>query len=423
MASTSSSTLDAPLSNSAATAQPAKSSTSTLQQDGWRPISFSHPLKQQLKIYLELSKARLSALVVLTAMAGYAICPVHIDPASTQAATEAFLASVGGPEAFAQLDMSSLSFPSSSSSQTAAQSNLLSIPTFVWMSLGTAFCSASANSFNQISEVPLDAQMNRTRNRVLVRRALTPLHAAGFGLSVGVAGVGMLYHMVNPLTASLGLANILLYAGIYTPLKRISIVNTWVGSLVGAIPPLMGWTASTNALDLTLNSATSLGAWGLVALMFAWQFPHFNSLAHSLRHDYAKAGYYMMSVTRPSLNARVALRYSLLLFPICAIFPAAGLTSWAFFGLSAIPNAVMSWASVDFWKATKKSLQQAGMPAAEEAKKAQAKSARTLFFISLVHLPALLVMMMACKTGIWTTALERVKSIWPGQEASPNQSQ
>lgn len=373
-------------------------------------MTFTHPLRQRLKIYMELSKSRLSALVTLTAMAGYAVCPVHVDPAATRAATEAFLASMAATTSSTQSGLTGATSSEVLSQLAVSTPPSLSLPIFVWTSLGTALCSASANAFNQISEVPLDAQMNRTRNRVLVRRALTPLHAAGFGLSAGLAGVGMLYHFVNPLTASLGLANILLYAGLYTPLKRISIVNTWLGSLVGAIPPLMGWTACTNTLDFTINSA---GAWGLVALMFAWQFPHFNSLAHSLRHDYAKAGYHMMAVTNPALNARVALRYSFLLFPICAIFSWAGLTSWAFLGLSTLPNAVMAWASVKFWVATRSALQSVGTASAESAKKSQARTARTLFFISLVHLPVLLVMMMACKTGIWASAAERVRMLWP----------
>lgn len=365
-----------------------------LDTQGWRAISYRYPLKQQIKIYMELSKSRLSALVVLTAMAGYAVCPLHVDPAATQVATEAFLASMGHPEHLSAM---------------GASPRLISLPAFVWTSMGTALCSASANAFNQVSEVPLDAQMQRTRNRPLVRRAITPLHAATFGLIAGLSGVGLLYHFVNPLTASLGLANIILYAGFYTPLKRIHIVNTWLGSLVGAIPPLMGWTACTNSLDLTVESA---GAWGLVAVMFAWQFPHFNSLAHTLRHDYAKAGYHMMAVTNPALNARVALRYSILLFPICAIFPYAGLTSWTFFGLSCIPNAVISWASIKFWSATRQSLRQAGSTVAKEAKKVQSRTARTLFFISLVHLPIVLVMMMACKTGMWEGHAERVRLLW-----------
>lgn len=87
--------------------------------------------------------------------------------------------------------------------------------------------------------------MNRTKDRVLVRGNLTPLHAFTFGTVTGVLGVSLLYTFVNPLTAALGTTTLLLYTLVYTPMKRLSALNTWVGSLVGAIPPLMGYTAMT----------------------------------------------------------------------------------------------------------------------------------------------------------------------------------
>ena len=236
----------------------------------------------------------------------------------------------------------------------------------------------------------MPSQMMRTRSRVLVRRVISPLHAFNFAAITGVTGVATLFYLVNPLTATLGLANIILYAFIYTPLKRYSIVNTWIGAIVGAIPPLMGWAACTNSLD----PVTQPGAWALAGLVYAWQFPHFNSLAHTLKSEYAKAGYRMMSVTHPALNARVALRYSLACFPICAAFPMLGVTS-AWFGVaSCIPNAGMAWASWRFWKAQNK-----------------AKEAKWLFWASLVHLPVLLIMLMAAKVGVWTSLKERFQGL------------
>ena len=98
--------------------------------------------------------------------------------------------------------------------------------------------------------MPYDSQMNRTKDRVLVRGNLTPFHAFGFATCSGLLGLTTLYFLANPLTAALGASSLLLYTAVYTPMKRLSALNTWIGSVVGAIPPLMGWTAMTGQIDL-----------------------------------------------------------------------------------------------------------------------------------------------------------------------------
>ncbi|CAL1715742.1 unnamed protein product [Somion occarium] len=282
--------------------------------------------RRLLKVYAQLSKSRLTTLVVLTAMSGVALSPL---PAT--------------------------------------------VPVLLATALGTTLCSASANTLNQIQEVPLDAQMTRTRNRPLVRRAISPVHAAGFALVTGVAGPAILWTMVNPVTAILGVANIALYAGAYTYLKRTSIVNTWVGAVVGAIPPLMGWTACGGHLlpsssypihtflpsflsDVPIDLAwidNPLAAFALFMLLYSWQFPHFNALSHLLRGSYAQAGYHMLSTLSPSKNALVSLRHSLLLIPICSVLvPLSGLTTWAFALTSLVPNVVCTQAAWTFWRST-----------------------------------------------------------------------
>lgn len=100
-------------------------------------------------------------------------------------------------------------------------------------------------------EVPYDSQMNRTKDRVLVRGYLTPLHAFTFAVVCGTVGVGTLFVCANPLTAALGATTLFIYTVIYTPMKRLSVLNTWVGSIVGAIPPLMGWAAMTGNIDMS----------------------------------------------------------------------------------------------------------------------------------------------------------------------------
>ncbi|CAG8552318.1 15578_t:CDS:1, partial [Acaulospora morrowiae] len=184
-------------------------------------------LPRLLRAYRDLSKAKLATLVILTTMCGYAMAPMATNVTCLFATTA-----------------------------------------------GTGLCVASANAINQWLEIPYDAQMARTRNRVLVRNVITPTHALYFGIVTGITGTGILSTMVNPLTALLGASNILLYTCVYTPMKRVTIANTWVGSIVGAIPPMMGWAACTNNLES--------GAWVLGATLLAWQFPHFNALAWSM---------------------------------------------------------------------------------------------------------------------------------------------
>ncbi|KAJ2493673.1 Protoheme IX farnesyltransferase, mitochondrial [Coemansia sp. RSA 2050] len=276
-------------------------------------------------VYTDLSKGKLTAFVVLTSMAGYAVAPgaAHVGP-------------------------------------------------LLWTALGTALCASSANAFNQWIEVPYDAQMSRTRNRPLARHAIAPGHALGLGCAAGALGVGALWVFVNPVAAGLGAANIALYAGVYTAMKRVTIANTWAGSLVGAIPPVLGWAAAT-------GGALGAGAWVMGGVLFAWQFPHFNSLAHTLRADYSKAGYRMMSVSRPRLNARVALRYALLMFPLSAALPLLGICDPWLLADSSIVNGYMAYCAYEFWR------------------RPDARHSRKLFFSSLVHLPLLLILIMGHK--------------------------
>lgn len=311
-------------------------------------------LKRLFFTYLSLSKPRLSFLVVLTATATYSLYPV--------------------PQLL-------------STAATATPS--LSALTLLFLTTGTALCSASANAFNMLMEPKFDAQMSRTRNRPLVRKLISPRGAAVFAVACGVIGTGLLYFGVNPTTAFLGLSNIILYAGIYTPLKRISVLNTWVGAVVGGLPPLMGWTAAASqyAHDGTweelLLGPDSVGGWLCAALLFAWQFPHFNSLSWSIRDEYKRAGYRMLAWVDPRRNGRVALRYALLMFPVCCGLSVAGITDPSFVLTSSAVNgwmAVMAWR---FWRA--------------EGHKG---TARGLFWASVWHLPIVMVLAMAQKKGL-----------------------
>lgn len=153
-------------------------------------------------IYLELTKSRLTAFVLLTTMCGYTMAP-----------------------------------------------GVSTVPILLLTTLGTALCVASANSLNQWTEGNYDAQMVRTRNRPMVRHAISSVHAFSFGISSGFIGTSLLI-CVNPIAALLGFGNIVLYTCVYTPMKRFSVYNTWPGAVVGAIPPIIGWVACTGTIDI-----------------------------------------------------------------------------------------------------------------------------------------------------------------------------
>lgn len=311
-------------------------------------------LKRLIGLYSQLSKRNLSILMTLTATTGLALSPLPTD-----------------------------------------------IPLLLSLTAGTWFTSAAANTFNQILEVPLDAQTPRTRVRPLVTRRITPFHAAVFGVVCTVLGGTILYYGCNPTTAALGLGNLILYAGIYTPMKRFTVANTWVGAVVGAITPLMGWTATGGALwptwdqPLTFrsfslefptdSSPNPLTAYVLSLLLFSWQFPHFNALSHLIRSNYALSGYPMLSVLSPRLNALVSLRHAILLVPFTAILaPMSGSVDWSFALTSAVPNAVFVQSAWTFWRNTTE------------------QTAKKCFFVSLWYLPVVLGLMMIHKNlGGW----------------------
>ncbi|KAL2765868.1 protoheme IX farnesyltransferase, mitochondrial, partial [Daubentonia madagascariensis] len=242
---------------------------------------------------------------------------------------------------------------------------------FLLTSVGTGLASCAANSINQFFEVPFDSNMNRTKNRPLVRGQISPLLAVSFAICCAVPGVALLTWGVNPLTGALGVFNIFLYTCCYTPLKRVSIANTWVGAVVGAIPPVMGWTAATGSLDA--------GAFLLGGILYSWQFPHFNALSWGLREDYSRGGYCMMSVTHPALCRRVALRHCLALVALSASAPVLDVTTWTFPVIALPINLYISYLGFRFYA------------------DADRPSSRRLFFCSLWHLPLLLLLMLTCK--------------------------
>ena len=169
----------------------------------------------------------------------------------------------------------------------------LDLEAMAWASLGTMLCSSSANAWNQIFEKENDARMARTMRRPLPSGRCSRPHAIAFAALAGLAGVGVLKLRANDLTANLGAFNIALYALCYTPLKRVHWSNTWVGAVVGAVPPLMGWAAASGSR--IFDDDQIFAASVLPLALYFWQMPHFMALAHMARDDYVRGGYRMMT--------------------------------------------------------------------------------------------------------------------------------
>ena len=151
---------------------------------------------------------------------------------------------------------------------------------------GTALVASGAAALNQLLEREYDAKMRRTQDRPLPSGRLQPATVAIFGGVSSVAGLVYLALTVNLLTSVLGAVTLISYLFIYTPLKRVTWLNTAIGAIPGALPPLMGWTAARNDL--------SGEGWALFAILAFWQIPHFFAIAWMYRDEYAKAGFVML---------------------------------------------------------------------------------------------------------------------------------
>ncbi len=174
--------------------------------------------------------------------------------------------------------------------------------------LGTAACAAGANSINQFMERARDARMERTRKRPLPQERLTPGTVLGFGMALAVTGVAILLVGAGPVPAAISFACLVSYTLLYTPLKPISTLSTYVGTIPGALPPLIGWSAAaaighaSTAREAGLDSLLQAGGWSLFALMTVWQLPHFFAIAWMYKEDYARGGYRVLPVVDPTGN-------------------------------------------------------------------------------------------------------------------------
>ncbi len=281
--------------------------------------------RERLAVYLELSKARLATMVVVTTAVGY------------------LLAARGSTR----------------------------VDTLLWTILGTALTAFGANILNQWWEVERDRSMQRTRRRPLPAGRISRPRAALWGIVSAGVGVTVLGLGTTPLAAALGLGNVLLYVLVYTPLKVRTPLNTVIGAVCGAVPPMMGWAAATGRLEA--------GAWLLGGVLFVWQVPHFLALAWLYREDYDRGGFRMLPSIDPSgrITGRMATVYALALLPLCAAATWVGVTGTTFLLLSVGMTLLLA------------------AQAARLAARRSIPAARRLFVASILYLPLLLGVMVA----------------------------
>ena len=238
---------------------------------------------------------------------------------------------------------------------------------------GTALVAGGAAALNQLLEREHDAKMRRTASRPLPSGRLQPVTVMLFGGVCAVAGLAHLALLVNPLTSVLGAVTLVSYLFIYTPLKRVTWLNTAVGAVPGALPPLMGWAAARGDL--------SGGGWALFALLAFWQMPHFFAIAWIYKEEYAKAGFQMLPRVDPdgSRTAQQSVSHTLGLLPISLcpfLFHLAGPVYLV--GAILLGGAYL-WFAIQF------------------ARRLDVPSAKKLFVASILYLPLVLIVLVLDK--------------------------
>ena len=283
--------------------------------------------KGWISVYADLVKARLTLLVLVTTLVG-------------------FYAGLRGP-----MDWSLL----------------------IQALLGTGLVASGAAALNQLWERDLDSRMRRTADRPLPSGRLQPATVLVFGTGCAVSGLVWLALAVNPLTSAIGAATLVSYLFIYTPLKRVTWLNTLIGAIPGGLPPLMGWTAA--------HGAASVEGWALFAILAFWQIPHFMAIAWMYRDEYARAGFVMLPVVdrdgRRTGRQAVGHSLALLAVSLCPFF--LGLAGVVYLVGALALGFLFTGCAVQF------------------ARQLTMTRARQLFFASILYLPLLLALLVLDK--------------------------
>jgi protoheme IX farnesyltransferase len=257
-----------------------KSAVIELSQGGViEPRGEELTVRERLLAYLDLTKPRITFLIVLTSAAGFCL---------------------------------------------GARTGV-NYATLFHAMFGIALLSSGIATLNQYIERDLDSLMRRTQMRPLPTGKLSPNEALIFGIALTATAEAYLALTTNPLTALLGLTVIAGYLFCYTPLKTRSTLSTFVGAFPGAMPPLIGWTAASGHM--------STGAWVLFAILFLWQFPHFLAIAWMYREDYERAGIVMLPVVEPDgrVTGQQIVAYTLMLLPVSLLPTLVGISGTVYF--------------------------------------------------------------------------------------------
>ena len=235
--------------------------------------------------------------------------------------------------------------------------------------LGTALVAGGASTLNQWMERARDARMRRTANRALPRGRLGAVEAASFGVGLGLAGTAILLWGANWLAAAVAVSTLLLYVFVYTPLKPWTTLNTAIGAIPGALPPVIGWAAATETLGIE--------AFSLFLIVFLWQFPHFLAIAWIYREDYARGGLKMLPGVDPqgALTGRQATSYALALIPAGLLPATIGLAGPVYFVGALVLGLLYLVAAIQFWTGVSES------------------TARRLLRMSFFYLPLVLLLL------------------------------
>jgi protoheme IX farnesyltransferase len=293
------------------------------------PDAVKHGIVEKLRAFSVLSKARLSALVLMTTAVGFVL----------------------------------------------AESGSVDYALLLLTIAGTGLAAFGVSALNQRIEIERDRRMRRTALRPLPSGVLSPGAATAFGLTFSIAGPLLLLLTVNWISALLTLICELVYVVAYTPMKVRSPLNTLVGAICGALPPMIGWAAVTGGLEGP--------AWLLGAILFIWQIPHFLALAWLYRDDYLAGGFKMLSGQDPdgSRTANVALLYAAVLVPVTLGLSLRGPVGALYFMGALVLGIGLVAVSFRF------------------CRRRNAATARKLFLASVLYLPLLLGLMIADRTG------------------------
>ncbi len=319
-------------------ASPIRSATG-LAGSGIDPVPMLAARHSRIADYQELFKVRVTAMVVVTAWAGF------------------YLGSM--------------------------RSGITSIHWGLLESLlGIFLVSCGASVMNQVIERRVDAKMVRTAQRPLAAGRFSLLHGMALGMACFVLGALVLAWFTNPITVMLTLLTGFVYVAVYTPLKRYTTLATFIGAFPGAMPPLLGWTAARGIIEWPAVS--------LFAILFVWQFPHFMAIAWLYREDYARAGIRMLPVVQPDgwSTACEALIYAVLMIPVSMVPYYLHLTGEVYLVAATLLGLVYLAYTIRFARITR------ALTTAESR-----GYARDLLRASVIYLPLLLAVMMLNASG------------------------